>query len=172
VKYVLNGVEGETTVAEHNYLTLPKQQHSRLGIFYSNNNNDRINQAALEALKSAALGKADILTCTWKPIPGNPFPEITAMTQHPHHLNIIIQILQLLYRARNTGTYRYVSMVEHDVLYPEGYFDFPDFASGVLYNTNFKGLCREGFQDYAHFHDSLPLHQVTLRFRDTIARFE
>ena len=33
VKYVLNGVEGEKTVAEHNYLTLPKQQHSRLGIF-------------------------------------------------------------------------------------------------------------------------------------------
>ena len=76
------------------------------------------------------------------------------MTQHPHHLNIIIQILQLLYRARNTGTYRYVSMVEHDVLSPGGYFDFPDFASGVLYNTHFKGLCREGFPDYAHFRDS------------------
>lgn len=160
---------GNKKIPEGSYLILPESKVDRLGIFYSNNNVDNVVYESLMTLNKFQ-GKADILTCVWRPIPGNPFFETTAMTKSSNHLNIVIQILQLLYAARESGNYKYVSFLEHDVLYPEGYFDFPDFESGVMTNMNYKGICADGFQLKTAEHE--PLHQMTMIFTEAIEHFE
>jgi hypothetical protein len=172
VKYKLDDVEYSKVIPENDYLIIPEGTCNRLGIFYTNNNDDNVVGNVLGNLEKVSRGRADILTSTWKTIENNPFPELIAQTQSSNHLNITLQILQLLYRAEATGSYKYVSFLEHDVLYPEGYFDYPDFDGGVIYNTNLKGVCSEGFQDYEHVHDSIPLHQMTMLFSDAIGHFE
>lgn len=171
VAYRVDGKDYNKVVEEHACFAV-RQHSSKLGIFYSNNNNDKVNSCVVQNLAKIAEGRADILTCSWRPIPANPFPEITAMTQSGNHLNIALQILQLLYRAQDSGDYEYVSFLEHDVMYAEGYFDYPDFEDAVLYNTNLVGICPSGFQTYGHVHDSIPLHQMTMRFKDAIEWFE
>lgn len=156
-------------VRENGFVKLPVSATNRLGIFYSNNNVDKVVKESLMSLKKFD-GIADILTCVWKHIPDNPFYETQAMTQSSSHLNIIIQILQLLYTARDTGKYKYVSFLEHDVLYPDEYFDFPDFETGVMTNMNYKGICSTGFQERRADHE--PLHQMTMIFDEAISHFE
>lgn len=156
-------------VKEGGYLKIPETSTNKLGIFYSNNNVDKVVFESLQSLTKFE-GKADILTCVWKPIKDNPFYEAIAMTQSSSHLNIIIQILQLLYAAKEMGKYKYVSFLEHDVLYPEGYFDFPDFETGVMTNMNYMGICKNGWQDRNAAHE--PLHQMSMVFEEAIAHFE
>ncbi len=150
------------------------KKHSKLGIFYTNNNNQRTLPTILECLnriKIASDGKADVITSVWYPIKENPFAEYNSWTKQSSHLNQVLQILQLLYIARSTGEYEYVSFLEHDVLYPEGYFDFPDFEEGkLLTNMNYGGLCLDGWQK-RNQHEK-PLHQMTMRFQDAIKYFE
>lgn len=169
-KYLVVEYEGgNKSIPEGGYLSLPETNIDRLGIFYTNNNVDSVvYQSVMELQKFKGI--ADILTCVWKPIPNNPFYEVGAMTKSSSHLNIIIQILQLLYAAKASGNYKYVSFLEHDVLYPEGYFDFPDFETGVLTNMNYKGICSRGFQKRNAAHE--PLHQMTMVFSEAIAHFE
>ncbi len=145
-------IDGEIVTAEvreGSLLTMPKPKTNRLGIFYSNNINERIYpaiRASLESIRKAAEGKADILTCMWRHEPHNPFYECIAWTQTSSHLNQILQILQLLYTAKQSGDYKYVSFLEHDLVYAEGYFDYPDFDEGVLANMNYIGMNKEGYQ--------------------------
>lgn len=160
---------GEKILPEGSYLTLPESKTNKLGIFYTNNNVDATVQASVMNLERFR-GIADIITCVWRPIPGNPFYEMQAMTKSSSHLNIVIQILQLLYTARSSGNYKYVSFLEHDVLYPDGYFDFPDFDSGIMTNMNYIGICEQGFQTRTANHE--PLHQMTMIFHEAIAHFE
>jgi hypothetical protein len=156
-------------VKEHSYLKIPETSTNKLGVFYSNNNVDKVVFESLQSLTKFE-GKADILTCVWKHIKDNPFYEAFAMTQSSSHLNIIIQILQLLYAAREMGNYKYVSFLEHDVLYPEGYFDFPDFETGIMTNMNYMGICKDGWQTKTADHE--PLHQMTMIFEEAISHFE
>jgi hypothetical protein len=170
VKYLnIDSSEGVFSVKENGYISLPKDDITKLGIFYSNNN---VPVVVKESLLSLEKFKdiADILTCIWSPIPGNPFYEVTAMTKSSNHLNIVIQILQLLYTARETNKYKYVSFLEHDVLYPEGYFDFPEFSGAVMTNMNYKGICDRGWQKRNADHE--PLHQMTMVFSEAIVHFE
>ena len=160
---------GTKVVPEGSYITLPESGVNRLGIWYSNNNHDKTVSASVKNLERFN-GVADILTCVWNPIPGNPFYEASAMTRSSSHLNIIIQILQLLYAAQSTGNYKYVSFLEHDVMYPDGYFDFPDFETGIMTNMNYIGICEAGFQRKTANHE--PLHQMTMIFTEAIAHFE
>ena len=160
---------GTKVVPEGSYITLPESGVNRLGIWYSNNNHDKTVSASVKNLERFN-GVADILTCVWNPIPGNPFYEASAMTRSSSHLNIIIQILQLLYAAQSTGNYKYVSFLEHDVMYPDGYFDFPDFETGIMTNMNYIGICERGFQRKTANHE--PLHQMTMIFTEAIAHFE
>jgi hypothetical protein len=169
--------EGEpfsSTTREGDLLTLPKTQHNRLGIFYSNNNNNSIFPAihkSLDTIKNASEGKADIVTCMWNPIPDNPFHQITSWYQSQSHLNQLLQIMQCLYSAKEMHDYEYVSFLEHDVMYAEGYFDFADFESGqVLTNMNYGGINRDGWQ-YRGQSDE-PFHQMTMRFDDAIKHCE
>lgn len=178
VKYLkveaeIDGQSITEEVREGALLTMPKPKTNRLGIFYSNNINERIYpaiRASLESIRKAAEGKADILTCMWRHEPHNPFYQCIAWTQTSSHLNQILQVLQLLYTAKQSGDYKYVSFLEHDLLYAEGYFDYPDFDEGILANMNYIGMNREGFQHRGQ--DDKPTSQLTMLFDDAIKHFE
>ena len=179
VKYLNLTIENEgvtTThsVKEHNLFVFPQSNHERLGIFYSNNNNSTIYPAIRASLKSilkASENRADILTCMWQSEPENPFPEFIAWTHTCSHLNQLLQVMQLLYQAREINNYKYVSFLEHDVLYPEGYFDFPEFEEGnVMTNMNYIGINSEGFQPLGQRDE--PFHQMTMRFDEAIRHCE
>jgi hypothetical protein len=165
----------ETVTAEEGgLLVYPPTNNDKLGIFYSNNVNPQINNAIVASLKSiekAADGKADILTCMWRHEPANPFPEYISWTHTFSHLNQLLQVMQLLYVARDITDYKYVSFLEHDVLYPEGYFDYPNVSEGeVITNMNYMGICKDGFQGVPTKHE--PFHQMTMRFDEAIAHCE
>jgi hypothetical protein len=79
--------------------------------------------------------------------------------------------MQLLYQAKEMHNYDYVSFLEHDVLYPEGYFDFPDFEEGnVMTNMNYIGINEDGFQPLGQRDE--PFHQMTMRFDEAIRHCE
>jgi hypothetical protein len=158
--------------AENTVCILPKTSNSKLGIFYSNNYDSTIYPAITASLKSiekAAFGRADIVTCMWHKHPENPFVELISWTHSSSHLNQILQILQCLYTAGQVQEYKYVSFLEHDVLYNEFYFDYEDFDSGILSNMNYIGLNRNGWQSTNQF--DRPLSQLTMLFQDAVDHF-
>lgn len=169
-----NGQKVSKIVKEGQMLIYPKSKLNKLGIFYSNNNTPAIYpaiKASLKSIEKAAEGKADILTCMWHAEPDNPFTEYIAWTRTSSHLNQLLQVMQLLYNARIINDYEYVSFLEHDVLYPEGYFDYPDFPSGEMYtNMNYIGMNSQGFQTRGQ--NDEPFHQITMRFEDAIKHCE
>ena len=169
-----NGVVHTISALEGNLIIYPKDKHDRLGIFYSNNNTESIYpaiRASLASIKKAADGVADIYTCMWKHESENPFPEYIAWTQTHSHLNQLLQIMQLLYTAREIYPYKSVSFLEHDVLYPEGYFDYPDLKEGeVLTNMNYMGMNKDGFQIRGQ--NDEPFHQMTMNFDEAIKHCE
>jgi hypothetical protein len=176
-KLIINAkIDGEESENEYNegaLVSLPKPKTDRLGIFYSNNINESIYpsiRASLKSIQKAAEGKADILTCMWRYEVENPFYQCIAWTQTSSHLNQILQVLQLLYTARESGDYKYVSFLEHDLIYAEGYFDYPEFEEGVLANMNYIGMNREGYQPLGQ--RDKPTSQLTMRFTDAIQHFE
>jgi hypothetical protein len=152
----------------------PQSTATRLGIFYSNNNNPKITPAITESIKSIEYESfdVDIVTCVWEKLPYNPFIELISNYKVSSHLNQVMQILQCLYFARETkAPYEYVSFLEHDVLYPAGYFSFPDFEEGtILTNMNYGGLAAQGWQEKNQMDE--PMHQMTMRFNDAIKHFE
>lgn len=168
------GIVSDHSIKEHNLFVFPKSKNNKLGIFYSNNNTPSIYpaiRASLKSIQKAAQGKADILTCMWQKEPENPFPEFLAWTKTSSHLNQLLQVMQLLYQAKEIHNYDYVSFLEHDVLYPEGYFDFPDFEEGeVLTNMNYMGMNTDGFQLLGQRDE--PFHQMTMRFEEAIRHCE
>jgi hypothetical protein len=85
-------------------------------------------------------------------------------------LNQILQVLQLLYTAKQSGDYKYVSFLEHDLVYAEGYFDYPDFDEGILANMNYIGMNKEGYQPRGQ--NDKPTSQLTMLFEDAIKHFE
>ena len=174
VEIEINGKLYKESVKEGGLLVLPKTKLDRIGIFYSNNHNSKIYPAiiaSLNSIKSASEGKADIYTCMWKHEPENPFIEYIAWTQTSSHLNQLLQIMQLLYCAREVNNYKYVSFMEHDVLYGEGYFDYPEFPNGEVYtNMNYIGMNKEGYQPLGQRDE--PFHQMTMRFDDAIKHCE
>jgi hypothetical protein len=161
--FVANIKEGDTFV-------YPESKNRKLGIFYSNNNNHKIWPAiykSLETIKEASEGVADIIVCTWEPMPNVPFYQINSWYKSQSHLNQLLQIMQCLYTAKTMGKYDYVSFLEHDVMYPIGYFDFPDFSSGeVLTNMNYGGVCINGWQKRKQ--NDEPFHQMTMKLDDAI----
>jgi hypothetical protein len=157
-------------VREGGTLVYPKSENRKLGIFYSNNNNHKIWPAinkSLETIKEASEGVADIVVCTWEHMPNVPFQQLNSWYTSQSHLNQLLQIMQCLYTAKTMGEYDYVSFLEHDVMYPKGYFDFPDFSSGeVLTNMNYGGVCMRGWQKRKQ--NDEPFHQMTMRLDDAI----
>jgi hypothetical protein len=161
-------------IKEGGLCVLPKSKVDRLGIFYSNNVNPQTQptiKRVLGQLEEVSRGKADIYTCMWRAQSGNPFKEYIAWTQTLSHLNQLLQIMQLLYTAREVHPYKYVSFLEHDVLYADGYFDYEDFERGEIYtNMNYIGMNTEGYQPLGQRDE--PFHQMTMRFEDAIEHCE
>ena len=90
------GIKFKESIREGNLITLPKSTTNKLGIFYSNNINEKIYPAILKSLdtiKESSEGKADIVTCMWRPMEGNPFHQIISWYQSQSHLNQLLQIL-------------------------------------------------------------------------------
>jgi hypothetical protein len=170
----INGVIFKEKYKENTICVLPKPNIDRLGILYSNNINPKTQPTIKEVLKQLekiSKNKADIYTCMWKPQEENPFIEYIAWTQTFSHLNQLLQILQLLYSVREIHNYKYVSFLEHDVLYGDGYFDFEDFDNGnVLTNMNYIGINKNGYQPLKQ--NDEPFHQMTMRFDDAIKHCE
>jgi hypothetical protein len=169
-----NGIVSNHKIQEHNLFVFPESKNNKLGIFYSNNNTPSLYpaiDASLKSIQKAAEGKADILTCMWQKHQSNPFPEFIAWTQTTSHLNQLLQVMQLLYQAKEINKYEYVSFLEHDVLYPEGYFDFPNFEEGtVITNMNYMGINADGFQPLGQRDE--PFHQMTMKFDEAIRHCE
>lgn len=155
---------------EGSLVSIPKTGNKRLGIFYSNNNQHSIWNAiykSLDTIKIASDSKADIITCLWEDMPLNPFLSVFSWYRSQSHLNQLLQIMQCLFMAREMGEYEYVSFLEHDVMYPEGYFDYPDFPRGeVLTNMNYGGINKDGWQHRQQ--NDEPFHQMTMRLDDAI----
>ncbi len=174
LKYEYKGQTLQKKVKENSWLIVKNTDSDRLGIFYSNNFQPETQPGiikSLDTIAKASKGKADILTCTWYPQANNPFTEFSSWNKTYGHLNQVMSILQLLYNAEKIGGYKYVSFLEHDVMYPEGYFDYPDFDRGkVLTNMNYIGLIKEGWQGVNQKDE--PMHQMTMRFEDAIPHFE
>ena len=173
VKAEVNGKVIEEIVKEGDLLSLSESSDvDRLGIFYADNNDNRVRDTIVYGLKrieKAAAGKADILTNLWNSEPENPFYEFISWTKTRSHLNQVLQILELLYFARESKEYKYVSFLESDVLYAEGHFDYPDFEGNSICNMNYKGLCDKGFQERQQ-HDK-PHSQLTMKFDKAIDHF-
>ena len=157
-------------VREGDTLVYPKSENKKLGIFYSNNNNHKIWPAiykSLDTIVEASEGVADILVCTWEHMPNVPFQQLNSWYKSQSHLNQLLQIMQCLYSAKTMGEYDYVSFLEHDVMYPKGYFNYPDFDHGdILTNMNYGGVCVDGWQKRGQ--NDEPFHQMTMRFEDAI----
>lgn len=169
-----DGLPLHASFTEGSTVRLQRDSKKKLGIFYSNNNNPKTRQtilASMTTIAQSAKDKADIISCFWVDEPNSPFNRLKSWYAVPSHLTQLLQIMQLLYTAKQSGSYDYVSFLEHDVLYPDGYFDFPDFPKGtVICNMNYGGLSKEGWQPRNADHQ--PFHQMTMRFDDAIKHCE
>jgi hypothetical protein len=104
-----------------------------LGLWYSHFNQHRESDEHLLGLSLDSVKRAvassecdvEIRTCVWSTLGAlNPFPENVTGIHHSSHVGITLQILRLLYEQRDAGKeFDLVTFHEHDVLYPEGYFD-------------------------------------------------
>jgi hypothetical protein len=176
VKYleITGELEGKVfteKVKEGDTFVYPKSTNRRLGIWYSN---DQTNHPAvkksLETIKIASENKADIITCVWNRVENNPFTEIISWNRSSSHLNQMLQILQCIHTAKTMGEYDYVSFLEHDVMYAEGYFDYPEFERGAVWtNMNYGGINKDGWQEKGQRDE--PMHQMTMRIEDAIEHF-
>jgi hypothetical protein len=158
-------------IKEGDTFVYPKSTTNKLGIWYSNDTtNHPAVQKSLETIKRASEGKADIITCVWNSIPNNPFYQITSWNRSSSHLNQLLQILQCIYVGKTMGEYEYVSFLEHDVMYGEEYFDYPDFNKGEVWtNMNYEGINKEGWQHRGQ--NDEPMHQMTMKIEDALQHF-
>jgi hypothetical protein len=165
----INGVRER--IMEGSTFVYPKSETNRLGIWYSNDTtNHPAVKKSLETIQIAAEGKADIVTCVWNRIDSNPFHEVISWNRNSSHLNQLLQILQCIYTAKTMNDYEYVSFLEHDVMYPKGYFDYPDFGSGEIWtNMNYGGINKDGWQQRGQ--DDEPMHQMIMRVDDALEHF-
>lgn len=140
----------------------------KAAIFYTDNTNPHITKFVLDTINKITKD-VKVITCSNTPIEDNPFENLIYNNPVRCHENILQKILMCLNHLKETGEYKYVSFLEHDVLYPEGYFDYPDFKNTIC-NMNYIGICENGFQE--KLPAQLPLHQMTMTIDFAIKNFE
>ncbi len=174
ITYKLDHKKRVLEVGENEYVKINFIPTDRLGIWYTNNCKTKpniINRSLNQLYNISKFNKATVLTSVWKKIPNNPFKSYKSVFTSGGHVCITLQILQLLYAAKQLHNFKYVSFLEHDVLYPRGYFDFPDFKKGtILTNMNYIQLSKKGWQENNKSDE--PLHQMTMHLTDAIENFE
>jgi hypothetical protein len=161
-----------------------------LGVWYSNNAAPvPLLQKSLGTIERAAtLSRQDVrvITCPWKAIERNPFPQTLASYKAgPGHLNIVRQMRQAMGPGMVNG-YVYadevawepdvVCFLEHDVLYPPDYFDRVALAfrqnpqAKVVCNLDYQGLNATGWLAVKELHE--PMHQISMRHETALANLE
>tara|TARA_R100001244_G_scaffold132133_1_gene107235 strand:- start:6 stop:896 length:891 start_codon:yes stop_codon:yes gene_type:complete len=174
IVYTINNKKEVLEVGENEYVKINYIPTDRLGIWYTNNCKTKpkiINKSLNQLYNISTPNKATILTSVWEEIYNNPFKSYKSISSEGGHICITLQILQLLYAAEQLYNFKYVSFLEHDVLYPDGYFDFPDFEKGsILTNMNYIQLSKKGWQENNKSDE--PLHEMTMHLSDAIANFE
>lgn len=146
----------------------------RIGIFYTNNGiNPEVVNKSLETIEIAKnfSKKTEIIVCPYKIGNQNYFMEVESIFKIGGHINIVTQILQALYTVKNYSNFKYVSFLEHDVMYPENYFVYEDLDVDCAYNDNYIGICKNGFQK-KNQHSQPPLHQMTMKYEYALKHFE
>jgi len=140
----------------------------KCGIFYTDNENPIVTKYALHTLNKN-IKDIKIITCSNTMIDGNPFENLILNNPIRCHKNIVDKILLCLNHLKQIDKYDYVSFLEHDVLYPDTYFDFPEFSECIC-NMNYLGICSGGYQE--KLPAQLPLHQMTMNFEFALKHFE
>jgi hypothetical protein len=140
----------------------------KAAIFYTDNTNPHITKFVLDTINKN-VKDIKVITCSNTPIEDNPFENLIYDNPVRSHENILQKILLCLNHLKEIGDYKYVSFLEHDVLYPEGYFDYPEFETATC-NMNYIGVCEKGFQE--KLPAQLPLHQMTMTLDFAIKNFE
>lgn len=138
----------------------------KLGVFYTDNAFPEIINLSLETLAKNVSDDVRIITCVNHHIETNPFEEIIVNNPVRSHYNIIEKILAGL---THCDDYQTVSFLEHDVLYPEGYFDYPEFKN-AMYNNTYIGIKMSGFQKKLPC--QLPLHQMVMTREFALQHFQ
>ena len=155
------------------FLNEDVSKKDRIGIFYTNNNiNKLIIDKSLESIKNASEFSKNviIIVCPQIPYQQKYFLEVESLFKSYNHANIASQIVQALSIVKNYTNFKYVSFLEHDVLYPENYFAYENFNVDCIYNDNYIGLCKDGFQ--IKVQNDRPLHQITMNYSYAINYFE
>jgi len=140
----------------------------KAAVFYTDNRHPQITQFVLNTIEKN-IKEIKVITCSNTLIENNPFENLIYNNPIRSHENILQKILMCLNHLKKNGNYKYVSFLEHDVLYPKGYFDYPDFEDSIC-NMNYIGICKDGFQN--KIPAQLPLHQMTMTLDFAIKNFE
>src|SRR6266545_4445377 len=154
---------------------------SVLGCWYTNNNlHPKILKSSLDRLVMAqdqSRQRVEIRTCSWGPLERSPFRGYLTHFRLALHLGIAMQILRILYEVRAEGLEPdLVCFLEHDVLYPEDYFDrlaealqsHPD-KLGVSH-LDYIGVNETGWCEVVCRQQ--PLHQMALRYATALEHLE
>lgn len=162
----------QTENTDFNFFTRNYPESERLGIYYTNNSKPAIIKATLDNLLSIWKQKnIDIIVCGFTYIPGYPFHWVESLFKESSHPNIKLMICQCLAKAQQLGRYRFVSFLEHDVLYPSDYFDYPDISSTYtsIMNSNYIGVTKQGYE--AFIGNFNVLSQYTCHFDFAVKHF-
>lgn len=108
------------------FSTLQSNNDRKMKVLGILNTTNQINQKLLSTviahIKTAAdhTDEADVevVTCSWQPIPDNPFKSYITPFNNLGHLNYILQLKQVL--AKEAADI--IVILEHDVIYPKNYF--------------------------------------------------
>lgn len=142
-----------------------------LGLFYTNNiKHQKIFDSSIESIRKAKLNSknVDIIINSWKPIKTEFSNIITNFNIHIGSLNIALQILESL--SLNNGKYKIVSFLEHDVLYPDDYFNrLPETLEGAHLNYDYIGMSKDGYQ--RKLPAQFPLHEISMNFDFALRHF-
>ena len=149
-----------------------------LGCWYSNCGiSSKIITASLNSIQRAkeACEDVNIVTCNWSHIKDNPFEEHVTLYKQGVHLGIILQMLRILYEEEKKGNkYDAVSFLEHDVLYPDDYFQKVKqaFRSNpmTVINMNYIGMNQTGWLDVVQ--RDRPMHQFTFQYAIIMKHFD
>ena len=156
--------EGE--VAEFSSL----KNTDRLAIYYTDNTKPKLLEKTLPLIVEATnKHNVQLLVSAFRPINFN-VRTLLSLWAERGYPTLTTQIIQLLTYAKKIGNYKYVSFLEHDVLYAPEYFAYPDFDKMVLHNTNYIGVCATGFQKFSATFP--PLSQLTMNFDFALEFYE
>lgn len=165
----------EITQSKNIAMQQEKRRFKILGVFCTTNKlHPDLLKLTLERIRVAAESTTEadvkIITCSWEPIPGNPFMAITTPFRNMGHLNYLLQIKQALIKDKETGESDIVAMLEHDMMYPPNYFDriAQEWDGGKygLTMDNYIGMNETGYLNVVERHQPMSLMAMAKFYLD------